>query len=360
MINIIDFECYKEDWLCVINNPVKKTETIIVNNKNELEKYYNEHKNEIFVGHNITGYDQWIFKGILCSFNPKEINDFIISGGNNGMFYSSMLRNIPLNIFDTRTDKSLKVLEGFMGSSIEETTVPFDIDRKLTAGELAEVIHYCKHDVEETLKVFILQKQEFDAQYDLINTFDLPFDLFSKTKPQLSAYILGASQKKHDDEFDFVIPDTAIIEKYTHVLDWYKNKENHNYDKSLECEIAGVPHIFAWGGLHGAIPKYRGTGYFVNVDVASYYPTLMIVYNYLSRNVKDPDKFKDIYFKRLEYKKNKDKRQAPLKIVLNSTYGAMKDKHNPLYDPLQANNVCIGGQILLLDLIEKLEHRFDV
>jgi hypothetical protein len=39
----------------------------------------------------------------------------------------------------------------------------------------------------------------------------------------------------------------------------------------------------------------------------------------------------------------------------NGTYGAMKDKHNSLYDPRQANNVCVAGQLLLLDLIEKLE-----
>lgn len=39
----------------------------------------------------------------------------------------------------------------------------------------------------------------------------------------------------------------------------------------------------------------------------------------------------------------------------NSTYGAMKDKFNPLYDPKQANNVCVTGQLLLLDLLEHLE-----
>ena len=33
----------------------------------------------------------------------------------------------------------------------------------------------------------------------------------------------------------------------------------------------------------------------------------------------------------------------------------MKDKNNPLYDPRQANRVCIYGQLLLTDLIEKLE-----
>ncbi|MGL5717265.1 MAG: hypothetical protein ACRCX2_29910 [Paraclostridium sp.] len=39
----------------------------------------------------------------------------------------------------------------------------------------------------------------------------------------------------------------------------------------------------------------------------------------------------------------------------NSTYGASKDKFNNLYDPLMANNVCITGQLLLVDLLEKLE-----
>lgn len=362
MINIIDFEVFKMDWLCVINNPVEKTETVIVNDVSKLQEYYNEHKDEIFVGHNIREYDQWIFKGILCGFNPKEINDYIIVQGGKGYSFSSVMNKIPLNIFDTMPDRptGLKMLEGFMGSSIEETTVPFDIDRKLTAAELAEVIKYCKHDVDETLKVFLINKAEFGSQFDMIKTFDLPFSLFGKTKAALSAVVLGASMKKHDDEWNYSIPDTAIIERYTEVLDWYKNDANKDYSKNLKIDIAGVPHIFAWGGLHGAIPQYQGEGYFVNVDVASYYPSLMIRYNYISRNVSDPNKYTEIYHKRLEYKKVKDKRQAPLKIVLNSTYGAMKDKCSPLYDPLMVNNVCIGGQILLLDLIEKLEDRFDI
>ena len=47
-------------------------------------------------------------------------------------------------------------------------------------------------------------------------------------------------------------------------------------------------------------------------------------------------------------------------LVLNSTYGAMKDKHNAMYDPRQANNVCVGGQLLLLDLIERLEDHCEI
>ena len=33
----------------------------------------------------------------------------------------------------------------------------------------------------------------------------------------------------------------------------------------------------------------------------------------------------------------------------------MKNKFNDLYDPKNANQICITGQLLLLDLIEKLE-----
>ena len=80
----------------------------------------------------------------------------------------------------------------------------------------------------------------------------------------------------------------------------------------------------------------------------------MIRYNLHSRSC-NPEKFNQIVETRLKYKKEKNPLQAPLKIVINGTYGAMKDKYNPLYDPRQANNVCVYGQLLLLDLIEKLE-----
>ncbi len=81
----------------------------------------------------------------------------------------------------------------------------------------------------------------------------------------------------------------------------------------------------------------------------------MIEYNFISRNISDPSKYRRIRDKRLQLKAEKNPMQLPYKIVLNSTYGAMKDKNNDLYDPRQANNVCIGGQLLLLDLIEMLE-----
>lgn len=48
------------------------------------------------------------------------------------------------------------------------------------------------------------------------------------------------------------------------------------------------------GGLQGARRNYYGTGYYINIDVASYYLALMIEYGYLSRNVSNKDKFREI------------------------------------------------------------------
>ena len=220
---------------------------------------------------------------------------------------------------------------------------------------IAEVLKYNKHDVMATMEVFMLRKFEFDSYLGLIKLFNLPLSYLSKSKAQLSAIILGAKKTKHKDEFNISVPSTMCIQKYKNVVDFFTN--DWNYDSNLEVEIAGVPHVYGAGGIHGAIPNYFAEGAFLHIDVNSYYPSLMIKYpKYcMSRNGTSLKKFIEIYNGRLEYKKQKNPMADSLKIVLNSTYGAMKDQFNSLYDPRSANNVCIFGQLLLTDLIEKLE-----
>lgn len=364
ILNFYDFEVFKHDWLVVIINPVDKSETVIVNDKTTLEEYYEQHKNEIWVGYNNNHYDQYIMKAILCGFDPKKVNDFIIQQGKHGWQFSSMFRKFPMHNYDVmyRNDRGLKSLEGFMGNNIKETSVPFDVDRKLTVDEINETIKYCRHDVEQTIEVFLNRKSDFDAQMGLLTMFKLPLSNISRSKAQLSAHILNAVRPKEsrDDEFDIFFPKTLRISKYTEVIDWYKNKSNYDYSKSLTIDVAGVETIFGWGGIHSARKKYFAEGYFINMDVASLYPSLMIRYNLHSRNIVDPQKYVDIYHNRLKYKAEKNPLQLPLKTLLNSTYGAMKDKNNQLYDPLMANEICIHGQLLLLDLMEKLEPHADI
>ena len=142
-------------------------------------------------------------------------------------------------------------------------------------------------------------------------------------------------------------------------MEWATNEKDYETMK-LQTDINGVPHTFGIGGLHGSRDKYFGEGIYIMADVGSYYPALMIEYNFLSRNVSNPAKYKIMRDERLVMKANKDPREAPRKIVLNGSFGASKDQYNALYDPLQANNTCIAGQLLLIDLLEKLEGKCEL
>lgn len=359
MLNFYDFEVFKHDWMVVVINPVTHDERVIINDADALTALYEEHKREIWVGYNNIHYDQFIFKGILCGFDPKAINDFIIAEGHKGWQYSSLLRKLYMvnyDVFHPRTDRGLKTHEAYLGNDICETTVPFDIDRKLTEAEIAETVKYCRHDVEQTIEVFMQRKSEFDARMDLLKMFNLPLAYLGKTDAQLTAIILGAERpaRPRDDEFDIVPLPCLDLGPYDFIRSWYLDPANQDYSATLDFDIAGCPHKCAWGGLHGAIAQYAGEGYFINVDVESYYPAEMIAHELLSRNVRDPSKFKGIRDHRIELKHAKDPRQKALKLVVNGTYGASKDKFNALYDPRQANMVCVNGQLMLIDLMHKL------
>lgn len=359
MLNFYDFEVFKHDWMVVVINPVTHDERVIINDVDALTALYEEHKREIWVGYNNLHYDQFIFKGILCGFDPKAINDFIIAEGHKGWQYSSLLRKLYMvnyDVFHPRTDRGLKTHEAYLGNDICETTVPFDIDRKLTDAEIAETVKYCRHDVEQTIEVFMQRKSEFDARMDLLKMFDLPLVYLGKTDAQLTAIILGAERpaRPRDDEFDIVPLPCLDLGPYDFIRSWYLDPANQDYSATLDFDIAGCPHKCAWGGLHGAIAQYAGEGYFINVDVESYYPAEMIAHELLSRNVRDPSKFKGIRDHRIELKHAKDPRQKALKLVVNGTFGASKDKFNALYDPRQANMVCVNGQLMLIDLMHKL------
>lgn len=421
-----DFEVFRHNWLMVAIEPGAKKQTVIVDDREQLEEFFNAHKRHIWVGYNNVHYDQYILKAILCGFNPWDMNNWIINRKKAGWQFSKVLREINFINFDvgTRT-KSLKQYEAFMGNSIKESGVSFDIDRPLTEEEINETIQYCIHDVEQTVQVFLhTRKVKFEARRGLINAFKLPLSCYAQTDAQLAARILGADYDTYDDEFDTKIlpPTLQLSDRYKHVVDFFINAKEDTfremqeetrrineevippyeaekaagnpgrtqkqreewekkmrrkereireglaaadwtdkkafrkwfYSRNLKTEVAGVPHKFAWGGIHGALSQYTDKGRLILADVSSLYPSLMIRYKYFSRSIDDPQKYIDIYEANLEMKKSGDPRRPAYKLVCNTVYGALKAS-NGLYDPLMGNCIIIAGQLLILDLIEKLE-----
>lgn len=362
MLHFIDFEVIQSgDWLCAIFNYEKKKMYEIVNDVDMLTRYYERYKDEIFVGYNIRNYDQYIFKGLLLGMDPVKVNNKIINEGLKGWQISNEFSKVNLNFFDSQysANYSLKQLEAFQGHDIRESDVDFMIKRKLSGVELDDLLSYCKNDVIETINIFFKKIEEFDAYLSLIKTFGLSISELCKTKAQLSAKILDCTYTKRNDAFDIEYIDVIKISKYKQAIEFFVG--NTDYNTRLDLMIAGVPHTIAWGGLHGARAKYHastegGKYKILHVDVRSYYPSMMIIYKLLSRSVGNFEYYVEIYDTRIALKKaGKKKEQAPYKIILNGTFGICKDKYNPAFDEKMANCVCINGQLLLIDLIEKME-----
>ncbi len=386
-----DFEVFKEDWLAVFIDVTRKTEQVIVNNPDELKDLYEANTSNIWVGFNNRHYDQYIMKGILLGMNPKRINDWIILEKREGWQFSSVFNKVPMTNYDVMPNPpvGLKTMEGFLGSNIKETGVPFDINRKLTKAEIEETIKYCRHDVEQTIKIFLEKIDEFNAMHGIVQAFPNTVSLsnIGDSEARITAKVLGCVKQDFKDEFDYFFLPCLRLNKYKYVQDWFEEKKKEalamdlqncdKYDKklwyksqNLDTVVAGIPHSFGFGGLHGAAetPIHK-TGQILHVDVNNYYPSMLIAWGLVTRAATN-DNYHLVYNTRKSMKakqiaaaksgnkaeaKNWKKAQLPYKKMLNALSGGMKDETNPAYDPRNNNCMCINGQLMLLDLIEHLE-----
>lgn len=369
---VYDVEVFCEDWLVIFKDIETGKYTCVHNDNEELKECISE--DCIYIGFNSKHYDQFIIKAICCGFTPqevKQVNDFIIGGGQG--WECPMLRDFffRFNNVDIKDDMqmglSLKAIEGHLGLSVEESTVPFDIDRPLTEEELKETAKYCIHDVDTTEKLVELRKDYIKNKIHIGKLAGLDeVKAMGMTNAKLTAALLKAEQKPHDDERKYVYPPNLKREYIPQeVFDFFGRMYDPEIsDKELFSDkqtfsIGDCPGVVGYGGIHAAIPNY----FFVetedrvirNKDVASYYPHLMTLCGYTSRNIPSAKVFEDVLETRMKAKASGDKATAnALKLVVNTTYGALLNKYNDLFDPLMGRSVCITGQLFLMELAQHL------
>lgn len=370
-----DIEVFKHDWVVCVKQLDTSKEMQFVNDYSGVYMFMNQF-DPLLCGYNNKHYDNYILKAILNGLTAEEIkglNDYIIKEDKDGwtfpMPYPTKFDSTDL-MLDLPQKQSLKEIEGNLGMNIVECSIPFDIDRKLTPEEMVEVVEYCKHDVNALIPLFLQRTGYLESKVEVGSLIDLsPAKSLYMTNAQLTADFLGAkpSLVKWQDERDYKYPNEWIsnylstdIKNFIDLLRDDSIPADKLFKKKLSFTIADCPHTFGFGGLHGAIPKYSEIAsqdrVILNADVSSYYPSIMILFNYISRNIENPSLFIEIYHKRIQAKKDGNKRLADaLKLVLNTTYGATLNQFSNLYDPLMARSVCITGQIYLIYLIRLLE-----
>lgn len=371
MIYIFDLEVFSDDWVAVFRNPDSKHHIVIHNDNAHIREFISQ-PDLILGGFNNKHYDNWILLTMILGGSNAEVklhNDYIIGGGNGWQYSFVQYKRKPFAAFDLRDDiadkgLSLKAIEGNLGLPIVESSVPFDIDRPLTPEELAEVIKYCKHDVDATVELYHARREYIESKRIVAEMYNLPIGkALGMTNAKLAAEVLEAKYTDRDDEREYFYPDNIRIDLIPQViLDFFNQihdktiPDSELFKTSLDVMFNGCPVTYAWGGVHGAILNYideESDEYVIkNKDVASLYPNSMLNFGYVSRSTQDPEAYRNIVTTRIGYKKAGDEGKAnALKLVVNTTYGAMLNQNNPLYDAWAGRSVCISNQLAMTDLV---------
>lgn len=385
---IYDIEVFAYDWIVVARRPEKGANHIVIHNDNYRLREFFETQVDIVGGFNNKHYDDYVVMTMMnggSNVEVKRCNDFIIVDKQKPWTFPFIqFKKKPFKSFDLKDDipdkaLSLKAIEGNLRCPIVESSVDFLLDRPLTPSELAEVIKYCKTDVDRTCDLYWQRKADYlDAKVMVGEMYGIdPLDAMGYTNAKLSSIVLEAEYTPRDDERDYVphpcldrskIPDAVwnffdlIHDKSIPDAKLFgegKGKKGMSLSLIIKTARGSCPVTYAWGGVHGAKPcviiECTKDRVIINFDVASLYPNSMINFGYTSRSMKDPDAYKKLVKKRLEYKKAGDKMRAnALKLVVNTVYGAMLSEGNGLMDRLSGRSVCITNQLAMTMLITDL------
>ncbi len=127
-------------------------------------------------------------------------------------------------------------------------------------------------------------------------------------------------------------------------------------------QLGGLQYKIGVGGIHSDDAPGRFYGSkdvaIIDLDVTSYYPSLMIVENLFPKHLGPQfiQDFREIRDMRVKAKKEGRTTDAnALKIVANSTFGKFNDIYSPLRTCVNAMRVTVNGQLEILMLAEMLE-----
>lgn len=264
-----DFEVFAHDTLMVAIHYRTRKKYIFHNaSANDYQEFLDINR-PILMGYNCKGYDKYILKACLLAYSPeeiKEINDFIIEGGNNGWDYpfEGYCELPPVwDLFDClKTFKSLKEVEGNLRMNITETTVPFDLPTKWNTQQRDEVIYYCTADVEALFPLFEMVKNKtYKPRLVIckIAKMEPSFGL-GMTDANLTAKMLGAERIEHDDPFLYEYPKQVQKEKIPpEVLEYFDDLIAHNdlnYKRQAPCvDLGTIDFQIGVGGGHAFIKQ---------------------------------------------------------------------------------------------------------
>jgi hypothetical protein len=349
---VYDAEVFPHNWMFGFKIIETQEYIQIWDDFKEIKEFIKEHKeNNFFIGFNSKFYDDIIMDTVLAGKNPYEISQKLIHDREKIYARNSLIK---MDIMEGMMPGiSLKAIESELGMSIEESHIDFNIDRPLTPNEIEDINRYNKHDLDATEKLLGHRWSNFvKTKLDLINYFNLPSNAIQHTLATMVAKGLGAKKGDFPPRHFQWYPELQI--KNEEVKKFIINEEFLK-DKFV-FDLNGVEHVIGLGGIHGAKENFKSEKFW-KIDVKGYYSLIQMEKNLLSRSLptSGEQKYKDLYFDRLERKKRKDPSADSLKGGILAVWGATLNQYQLLSDISTGNLIMITGQAFMIDLVEKLE-----
>lgn len=341
-----DIEVFKEDSLVVFKNIHKEIVAVF---HNDFQGVLQLITNKTLVGYNNYYYDDKVLTKMIYLYPPyqlKKFNDKLIRGEKINDFHRNIVSLDCFQEIDI-SRPSLKKVEANLGMMIKETDIPFDIDRPLTDEELKQTLEYCSYDVDATIDVYKIRKAKYfipklqildmkkslpPLAYHWNNTTIIANVLFDKP-------VVKWSGIRVPEELLSLVPEE--------VSEMWLTKEKGTITRNeFENEIQ-----YGFGGLHSQNSRQKVYKNVHNLDVASLYPTIICNYDIYGNSTK---KYDEIRKERIRIKKTEPARQLAYKLILNSSYGLLKNKYSLMHNPKASTTVCAIGQCILYDLATRL------
>ena len=358
---VFDIEIFYEDWL--IGAKILNTGEYIQiwNDLRAAKDFYAKYKDALHIGFNNMAYDDlvidYILKGNTDIFRYSKSIINSKSDDRVKWFYSKRYFNFDVSKEFGSGIGGLKVLESDLGLKIQETSVSFNIQRKLTDQERDEIAWYNRHDLDTTELCFqIAMSYSLKTKLTMCELFHLPIKDIRHTLTRMAADGLGAIAGTFPAKHWSDLPVQNLVVSD----DLRKHFESEIYFTDAKAKkvfmIDNTEFSLLSGGIHAALPNYH-TDWALLIDVKGYYSLIQMHYDLLSRALppESKEKFKWLYYERLRLKKSNPYLSKAMKTTILSTWGAAGNQYSALYDPSVAALIMQVGQAYICDLCEKLQ-----
>ena len=346
-------------------------------------------KKHTTLGFNSSNYDLPVIVAALrgdTNSQIKQLSDDIINAPQLWPILKKHKINIPssfdhIDIMPLPIGQaSLKIYGGRLHAP-KMQELPIEPNALITPEQREVLRHYCHNDLQVTrilydeLRPQIALREQMSEQYGI--------DLRSNSDAQIAESVIKHELEAKD--IDCTRPTVKIGTKYKYTTpkhitfksqlfnDLVTMIERVDFVVGANGQIAlpdellkkisydGAEYQLGIGGIHSCESSQaiiaKDDELLFDVDVASYYPYLIIDGKYYPKHL-TPEfltVYESIVNRRIEAKRKKDTVTADsLKITVNGSFGKFGSKYSFLYSPDLLINTTLTGQLTLLMLIERI------